>query len=421
MPDLEDTADLLNTGIFSGAYDDEDVGAEADLNNLKTIMNVSPIPITRIHKDHPKDQIIEDINSATQTRRMTKISKEHALIEAMQEELLQFKLQKVWTLVDLPNGKRAIGAKWVFRNKKDERGIVVRNKARLVAQGYTQEEGIDYDEVFDLVARIEAIKLFLAYASFMGFIVYQMDVKSAFLYGTIEGEVYVCQPPGFEDPHFPNKVYKVEKALYGLHQAPRAWSTKKVFMVVEFEQNDCTRDIQMSFYGGLTFFLGLQVKQKDDGIFINQDKYVADILKKFDFATMKIASTPIKTNKALFKDEEVEDVDVHLYRSMIGSLMYLTASRPDIMFDVCAWARYSPFDLKAFFDSDYAGSSLDKKSTTGGCQFLGKRLISWQCKKQSIVANSITDADSISNEFGVKTGGCKVNAARQDLVLLGES
>ncbi|GKD60317.1 putative ribonuclease H-like domain-containing protein [Tanacetum coccineum] len=258
MPDLEDT------GIFSSAYDDEDVGAEADHNNLETTMNVNHIPTTRIHKDHPKDQIIGDINSATQTRRMTKISEEHAMvsyikkqrrtnhkdyqnclfacflsqnepkkviqaltdpswIEAMQEELLQFKLQKVWTLVDLPKGKRAIGTKWVYRNKKDERGIVVRNKARLVAQGYTQEEGIDYDEVFAPVARIEAIRLFLAYASFMGLIVYQMDVKSAFLYGTIEEEVYVCQPPGFEDPQFPNKVYKVEKALYGLHQAPRAW------------------------------------------------------------------------------------------------------------------------------------------------------------------------------------------------------
>ncbi|GKD38387.1 putative ribonuclease H-like domain-containing protein [Tanacetum coccineum] len=266
MPDLEDTADLQDTGIFGNAYDDEDVGAEADLNNLETTMNVSPIPTTRIHKDHPKEQIIGDINSATQTRRMIKMSEEHAMIsyinkqrrtnhkdyqnclfacflsqmepkkviqaladsswvEAMQEELLQFRLQKVWRLVDLPKGKHAIGTKWVYRNKKDERGIVVRNKARLVAQGYTQEEGIDYDEVFAPVARIEAIRLFLAYASFMGFIVYQMDVKSAFLYGTIEEEVYVCQPPGFEDPQFPNKV---EKALYGLHQAPRAW-TKVIY------------------------------------------------------------------------------------------------------------------------------------------------------------------------------------------------
>ncbi|GJU90477.1 putative ribonuclease H-like domain-containing protein [Tanacetum coccineum] len=149
--------------------------------------------------------------------------KDPSWIEAMQEELLQFKLQEVWTLVELPNGKRAIGTKWVFRNKKDERGIVIRNKARLVAQGYTQEEGIDYDEVFAPVARIEAIRLFLAYASFKDFVVYQMDVKSAFLYRKIEEEVYVCQLPGFEDLDFPDRVYKVEKALYGLHQAPRAW------------------------------------------------------------------------------------------------------------------------------------------------------------------------------------------------------
>ncbi|GKG16309.1 putative ribonuclease H-like domain-containing protein, partial [Tanacetum coccineum] len=138
-------------------------------------------------------------------------------IEAMQEELLQFKLQQVWTLVDLPYSKRAIGTKWVYRNKKYKRGIVIRNKARLVAQGYTQEEGIDYGEIFAPVARIEAIRLFLAYASFKDFVVYQMDVKSAFLYGKIEKEVYVCQPIGFEDPEFPNNVYKVEKALYGLH------------------------------------------------------------------------------------------------------------------------------------------------------------------------------------------------------------
>ncbi|GJS26161.1 putative ribonuclease H-like domain-containing protein [Tanacetum coccineum] len=168
--------------------------------------------------DHWKTKI-----HATQTRRMTKITEEHAMIEAMQEELLQFKLQKIWTLVDLPKGKRAFGTKWVYRNKKDERGIVVRNKERLVAQGYTQEEGIDYEKLFAPVARIEAIRLFLAYTSFMGLIVYQMDVKSVFLYGTIKEEVYVCQPPGFEDPQFPDKVYKVEKALYGLHQAPKAW------------------------------------------------------------------------------------------------------------------------------------------------------------------------------------------------------
>ncbi|GKB28479.1 retrovirus-related pol polyprotein from transposon TNT 1-94 [Tanacetum coccineum] len=209
MPALEDYS------IFYSSRNDEDDGAEADMNNLDTTIQVSPIPTTRIHKDHPLDQVIGDLQLATQTRKMSNNLKEtmgktpkkviHALkdpswIEAMQEELLQFKLQEVWTLVDLPNGKRAIGTKWVFRNKKDERGIVIRNKAR-----------------------IEAIRLFLAYASFKDFVVYQMDVKSAFLYKRIEEEVYVCQPPGFEDPDFPDRVYKVEKALYGLHQAPKAW------------------------------------------------------------------------------------------------------------------------------------------------------------------------------------------------------
>ncbi|GJT38858.1 putative ribonuclease H-like domain-containing protein [Tanacetum coccineum] len=433
MPDLEDTVDLQDTGIFGNAYDNEDVGVEADLNNLETTMSVSPIPTTRIHKDHPKEQIIGDINSATQTRRMIKMSEEHAIISYINKQrrtnhkdyqnclfasfLSQMKPKKVIQALADSIWVEAMQEELLqFRNKKDEREIVVRNKARLVTQGYTQEEGIDYDEVFAPVARIEAITLFLAYASFMGFIVHQMDVKSTFLYGIIEEEVYVCQPPGCEDPQFLNNVYKVDKALYGLNQAPRAWT--------KFD----AQEIPDEFYGELTFFLGLQVKQKDDGIFISKDKYVADILKKFDFSSVKIAGTPLETNKELIKDEEAEDMDVHLYRSMIGSLMYLTASRPDIMFVVCACARFqvtpktshlyvvkrifrylkgqpklglwypkdSPFDLEAFLDSDYAGSSFDRKSTTGGCQFLGKRLISWQCKKQIIVANSTTEVEYVA-------------------------
>ncbi|GJV17645.1 putative ribonuclease H-like domain-containing protein [Tanacetum coccineum] len=383
IPNDSSMQSLENTGIFDDAYDDRKVGVEADLNNLVTTMNVSPIPITRIHKDHPKDQISRDINSATQTRRMTKISKEHVMVSYIKKQrranhkdyqncifacfLSQIEPKKViQALTDLS---------WIeamqeeLLNKKDERGIIVRNKARLVAQGYTQEEGIDYDKVFAPVARIEVIR------------------------STV-----------------PEKVYKVEKALYGLHQAPKAWyetlstyllengfrrgtidktlfikkdkgdillvhvyvdniifrSTKKS-LCVEFEKMMHKR-FQISFMGELTFFLGLQVQQKEDGIFISQDKYVADILKKFDFVTVKIASTPIEPNKALVKDEEVDNVDLHLYRSMIGSLMYLTTSRPDITFAV-----YSPFDLEAFSVSDYAGASLDRKSTKGGCQFLGKR------------------------------------------------
>ncbi|GKA81949.1 putative ribonuclease H-like domain-containing protein [Tanacetum coccineum] len=299
-------------------------------------------------------------------------------------------------------------------NKQDERGIVIKNKARLVARGYIQEEGIDYDE---------------------------MDVKSVFLYGKIEEEVYVYQPPGFEDTYFPDRVYKVEKELYRLHQAPRAWSDisfVQVYEMISFLaiQKSLSNEFgkmlikkfQMSSMGELTFFLGLQVKQKEDGIFISQDKYVTKILQKFGFSNVKTASTPMETQKALLKDADGKDVNEHLYRSMIGSLMYLTSSRPDIMFAVCACARFqvnpksshlhavkrifrylkgqpklglwypkdSPFDLVAYTDSDYAGASLDRKSTTGGCQFLGCRLISWQCKKQTVVANSTTKAEYIA-------------------------
>ncbi|GJX23935.1 putative ribonuclease H-like domain-containing protein [Tanacetum coccineum] len=240
------------------------------------------------------------------------------------------------------------GGSFDHLNKKDEGGIVIRNKARLVAQGYTQEEGIDYDEVFAPVARIEAIRLFLAYASFKDFVVYQMDVKSVFLYGKIEEEVYVCQPPGFEDPDFPDRVYKVEKALYGLHQAPRAWyETLSTYMLDNRFQRgkiDKTLFIKrhkgdillMSSMGELIFFLGLQVHQKKDGIFISQDKYVVEILKKFRFSEVKTTSTPMETQNPLLKDEDGEEVDVHMYRSMIGSLMYLTSSRPNIMFTVKA-------------------------------------------------------------------------------------
>ena len=239
-----------------GEFSTGSVHPEQNDTNLESEIPEDEIQTMRVHRDHPVEQVIGDVFSPVQTRNRNPLTsefntclfscflsqmepkkihealKDSSWIEAMQEELLQFKLQEVWSLVNLPRGKRAIGTKWIYRNKKDERGIVIKNKARLVAQGYTQEEGIDYDEVFAPVARMEAIRIFLAFAAFKGFKVYQMDVKSAFLYGKIEEEVYVCQPPGFEDPKFPDMVFRLDKALYGLHQAPRAWyDTLSVYLL----------------------------------------------------------------------------------------------------------------------------------------------------------------------------------------------
>nr|GEX86983.1 retrovirus-related Pol polyprotein from transposon TNT 1-94 [Tanacetum cinerariifolium] len=308
---------------------------------------------------------------------------------------------------------------------------------RLVAQGHTQEDGIDYEEVFAPIARIEAIRLFLAYASFMGFMVYQMDVKSAFLYGTIEEEVYVCQPPGFEDPDHPNKVVK---ALYSLRQAPRAWyetlatyllengfqrgtidqtlfinKQKGDILLVQIYVDDIifgatNKDLcrsfemlmkdkfQMSSMGELTFFLGLQVKQKKDSIFISQDKYVAEILRKFGLTEGKSASTPIDTEKPLLKDFDVcacarfqvTPKASHLHA--VKQIFRYLKGKPHLGL---WYPKDSPFDLVAYSDSDYAGTSLDKKSTTGGCQFFRCRLISWQCKKQIVVATLSTEAEYV--------------------------
>ncbi|KAJ9565499.1 hypothetical protein OSB04_001465 [Centaurea solstitialis] len=494
-PQLESNVEN-ETGDTSEITQPDPSESGPDDSNLGELLSEEPLHLTRTQKNHPASQVIGDVASPMITRKQSREAgyvnthsgmlscflsqnepkkvldamKDPSWIEAMQEELLQFVLQHVWDLVDLPKGHRVIGTKWIFRNKTDERGIVIKNKARLVAQGYTQEEGIDYDDVFAPVARIEAIRLFLAFASYKGFKVYQMDVKSAFLYGTIDEEVYVCQPPGFEDPKFPDRVCKLRKALYGLHQAPRAWydtlssyllenkfergvidktlfikRTKTDMLLVQIYVDDIIfgstkedmckefeelmhKKFKMSSMGELTFFLGLQVKQKRDGIFINQSKYVATMLQKFGMNDAKPASTPMETHKHLTADVEGEEVDVHQYRSMIGSLMYLTASRPYIMFVVCVCARFqvrpkeshlhavkrifkylkgqpklglwypydNSFDLVAYTDSDYGGANLDRKSTSGGCQFLGGRLVSWQCKKQTTVSQSTIEAEYIA-------------------------
>ncbi|GJZ75051.1 putative ribonuclease H-like domain-containing protein [Tanacetum coccineum] len=370
MPELE-IFHKSETGIFDEASYDEE-GVITDFNSLPTEI-----------KEEPKN--------------ISKALQDDSWVQAMQEELLQFKLQQVWVLVDLPHGMKVIGTKWVYRNKRDERGVVVRNKARLVAQGYTQEEGIDYDEVFAPVARIEAIRLFLAFASFMGFIVYQMDVKSAFLYGTIDEEVYVSQPPGFVDPDHPKKVYKVVKALYGLHQAPRAWYATLSTFLEKHGYKRGTIDKTLFIKRDKKDIMLVQVN-RNRSIFISQDKYVAEILKKFDLVNVKTAITPMETKVALTKDEEAVDVDVTPKTSHLNAVKRIfkyLKGKPNLGL---WYPRESPFDLEAFSDSDYGGSNLDRKSTTGGCQFLGQRLISWQERKvnRTIVATSTTEAEYVA-------------------------
>nr|GEV14277.1 retrovirus-related Pol polyprotein from transposon TNT 1-94 [Tanacetum cinerariifolium] len=378
FPSLSDLGNHQPTaGIFSSSSYDDDFCA--DVTNLALNVVMDPVATKRVNTIHPQSQIIRELQSPVQTR------------------------------IPLPDGKIAICAKWILKNKRDAR-----------------------------VARIEAIRLFLAFASYMGFMVYKMDVKSAFLFGEIKEEVYVTQPKGFEDPQNPKHVYRVVKALYGLHQAPRAWYARlstfllkhhyrrgtidktlflkqdsKHIILVQVYVDDIIfgsmnkawcdefkvlmkREFEMSAMGKLTFFLGLQVKQFPDGIFIIQEKYVKDMLKKFDMDSVRTATTPYKVPKPKSKDEPDDAVNVHLYRSMIGSFMYLTASRPDIMFAMSACSRHqvtpmtshlnavkkifkylkgqpnlglwyprdSPFHLEAYNNSDYIGSHGDRKSTT---------------------------------------------------------
>jgi hypothetical protein len=320
------------------------------------------------------------------------------------------------------------------------------------------------------VARLEAIRILLAFATHHNFKLHQMDVKSAFLNGPISEEVYVEQPPGFADPKFPNHVYKLHKALYGLKQAPRAWYEclkefllKKGFEIGKADPtlftrkqgNDLfvcqiyvdniifgstnqswvdefsrimTKRFEMSMMGELKFFLGFQIKQLKDGTFISQTKYTNDMLKKFDMNNAKPIKTPMPSNGHLDLNEEGKSIDQKVYRFMIGSLLYLCASRPDIMLSVCMCARFqanpkechlmaikrifrylvhtpnlglwypkgSTFDLLGYSDSDYAGCKVDRKSTSGTCQFLGRSLVSWSSKKQNSVALSTAEAEYVA-------------------------
>ncbi|GJX66533.1 retrovirus-related pol polyprotein from transposon TNT 1-94 [Tanacetum coccineum] len=359
---------------------------------------------------------------------------------AMQEELTQFKTNDVWCLVPPPKNHTIIGTKWVFKNKLDENGVVSRNKARLVAQGYNQQEGIDFDETYAPVERLESLRILLTYACAHDFKLFQMDVKSAFLNGFINEEVYVAQPPGFVDFE---KPFKLKKG--SLRSQTSTQSLDSHIIIVQIYMDDIIfgltcqdlcddfskimhDEFEMSMMGKLNFFLGLQIKQLEDGIFFNQSKYVKEMLKKLGLEDAKPIKTPMSFETKLTCDEEGEPINDTKYRGMIGSLLYLTASRPDIMFSVCLCARFQEalktshleavkrifhyikgtfylglwypkvtgLETIVYADFDHAGDYVDRKSTSGVCTFIGCYLTSWMSKKQTALAISTTEAEYVS-------------------------
>nr|GEY78099.1 hypothetical protein [Tanacetum cinerariifolium] len=369
----------------------ETSSCHVDSSNMHTFYQRYPSEY-RWTKDHPLEQVIGNpsqsvrtrcqlesdaemcmfvlIVSRTEPKNIKEAMADSAWIESMQEELHQF-------------------------NRLDN--TVIRNKYRLVAKGYAQKEGVDFEESFTPVAWLEAVRLFIAYAAHKSFTVYQMDVKTLFLYGPLKEEVYVNQPYGFVDPYHPDKVYRLKKALYGLKQAPRAWY-----------------DELSKFLLSKGFSKGIQIHQSPRGIFINQAKYAQEILKKHGITSCDSIGTLMAT-KHLDADLSGTTIDQTKYRSKVRALMYLTASRPDIMHATCYCARYqaqptekhltavkrifqylkdtihmglwypkdTSFELTAFLDSDHAGCLDSRKSTSGGIQFLGgDKLVSWSSKKQ---------------------------------------
>ena len=388
----------------------------------------------------------------------------------MQEELNPFERSGVWELVPRPSNQSVIGTRWIFRNKMDKNGIIIRNKERLVAQGFNQEEVIDYEETFAPIARLEAIRMLLAFACFKDFALYQMDVKSVFLNGFINKKVYVKQPPDFQSFNFPNDVFKLKRALYGLKQVPRVWyerlskfilkrgfkmgkidttlfikTKEKDMLLVQIYVDDiifgatnvsfceefskCMHsEFEMSMMGKLNFFLRLQIKQLKEGTFINQAKYIIDLLKRFNMEEAKTMKTLMSSSIKLDKDEKGKSIVSTMYRGRIGYLLYLIASRPNIMYSLCLCTRFKSchkeshlsiikrilkylkgimdislwypksdnFELIVFSDADFSDCRVERKSTSGTCHFLGHSLVSWHSKKQNSVALLMTEDEYIT-------------------------
>ncbi|GKB51067.1 retrovirus-related pol polyprotein from transposon TNT 1-94 [Tanacetum coccineum] len=391
-------------------------------------------------------------------------------MDAMQEEIHKFERLQVWELVQRPDKVMLIKLKWIYKVKTDEFGGVLKNKAILVTQGFRKKKGINFEESFTPVARIEAIRIFVANAANKNMMIFQMDVKTAFLNGELKKEVYVSQPEGFVDQENPSHVYKLKKALYCLKQASRAWydmlssflisqhfsigavdptlftwKTGNDLLLLQIYVDDIifastntalcnefanlmTTKFKMSMMEPISFFLGLQISQSLRGIFLNQSKYASEIIKKYGLLTSDSVDTPTVEKNKLDEDLQGTPVDVTLYRVMIGSLMYLTSSRPDLTYAVCLCARYQAkptekhlnavkrifrylkgninmglwyskdtgMSLTTYSDADHTGCQDTKRSTSGSAQFLGDKLVNWSSKKQKSTVISSTEAEYIA-------------------------
>ncbi|GJQ94535.1 retrovirus-related pol polyprotein from transposon TNT 1-94 [Tanacetum coccineum] len=354
----------------------------------------------------------------------------------LQDELNQFERLQVWELIPRLEGKSIIALKWLWKNLCDAENIMVRNKTRLVAKGYKQEEGIDFEESFAHVARLEAIRMFIAYADHKNITIFQMDVKMTFLNGPLKEEVYVSQLKGYYPEFQITSRLQVEKSSIRRHGGDILLVQVYVDDIIfgstnpDFSKrfaNLMKNNFEMSMMGELKFFLGLQVHQSPRGIFISQSQYAIELLKKHGLDECVSMSTPMATER-LDADLQGTPTDQTTYRRMIGGLMYLTASRPDIAFATFVCARYqarptvkhlkevkrifrylrqsynmglwypkdSGFELIAYSDADHAGCKDDCKSTSGGLQFLGGKLVSWSSKKQDCTAMSTAEAEYVS-------------------------
>ncbi|KAM1357424.1 hypothetical protein ACFX2H_031230 [Malus domestica] len=397
-------------------------------------------------------------------------AKDESWMNAMKDELSMIEKNATWELVDRPSNKPIIGVKWVFKTKLNLDGTVQKNKARLVAKGYAQKPGIDYNETFAPVARLDTIRTLIALAAQKSWKLYQLDVKSAFLNGVLEEEVYVEQPDGFVAKGEEDRVYKLHKALYGLKQAPRAWygeidtyfsqcgftrslseptlsikAEEKDILIVsiyvddiiytgsnkqmleEFKE-DMKRKYEMTDLGLLHHFLGMGIIQSTSSIFIHQKKYASSLLDKFGLKECKPVLTPLVATEKLTTDDGSGAASEELYRSMVGSLLYLTATRPDVMYASSLLARFmhcptskhvgtakrvlryikGTLDygleyvkgknsmLIGFCDSDWSGSIEDSKSTSGYAFSFGSGVFSWASVKQNCVALSTAEAEYIS-------------------------